>query len=221
MSDFATMRTRIADELANDGDITTAQINYAIQDTIKQYERRPWWFNQKTATFPAIASREYYGSADLADIPNIVQIIAATVTVSSMKAPLKALDYVAIDDEQDGSVVGEPRVFASFKNEIRLFPIPNDAYTITLSYIYRLTALSADADTNAWMVEAEELIRSGAKRRIALNYLESEEVAARFAVMEREAFTELQGENRRRWPNTILRIPAMLPPNDFNMTRGW
>jgi hypothetical protein len=221
MSDYSTMRTRIADELANDGDITTAQINYAIQDTIKQYERRPWWFNQKTATFPTIASQEYYGSSDLADIPNIVQIIAATVTVSNLKAPLKALDYVSIDDEQDGSVTGEPRVFASFKNEIRLFPIPNDAYTITLSYIYRLTALSADADTNAWMVEAEELIRSGAKRRIALNYLESEEVAARFAVMEREAFTELQAENRRRWPNTILRIPAMLPPSDFNMTRGW
>jgi hypothetical protein len=221
MSDYSTMRTRIADELANDGDITTAQINYAIQDTIKQYERRAWWFNQKTATLPTIASQEYYGSADLADIPNIVQIIAATVTVSNLKAPLKALDYVAIDDEQDGSVVGEPRVFASFKNEIRLFPIPNDAYTVTLSYIYRLAALSADVDTNAWMVEAEELIRSGAKRRIALNYLESEEVAARFAVMEREAFTELQGENRRRWPNAILRIPAMLPPNDFNMTRGW
>jgi hypothetical protein len=32
---------------------------------------------------------------------------------------------------------------------------------------------------------------------------------------------EMQAENRRRWPNTILRIPAMLPPNDFNMTRGW
>jgi hypothetical protein len=221
MTTYATMRTRIADELANDGDITTAQINYAIQDTIKQYERRPWWWNQKTATFSTVDGQEYYSSSDLADIPDIVQIIAATITVSGLKAPLKALDYVSIDDEQDGSVEGEPRVFAYFKENIRLYPIPNSAYTVTLSYIYRLTALSADADTNAWTTDAEELIRQGAKRRIALNYLESEEVAARFAVMEREAFAELQAENRRRWPNTILRIPAMLPPNDFNMTRGF
>lgn len=221
MTDYSTMRTRIADELANDGDITSAQINYAIQDTIKQYERRPWWFNQKTGTFSTVDGQEYYGSADLADIPDIVQIISATLTVSSLKAPLRAVDYVTIDDEQDGSVEGEPRVFASFKEEIRLYPIPNGVYTVTLSYIYRLTALSADGDSNAWTTDAEELIRQGAKRRIALNYLESEEVAARFAVMEREAFAELQAENRRRWPNTVLRVPAMLPPNSFNITRGW
>ena len=220
MTDYATMRTRIADELANDGDITSAQINYAIQDTIKQYERRPWWFNQKTATFSTVASQEYYSSSDLSDIPDIVQIIAATVT-NTLKGPLKAVDYLTIDDEQDGSVEGEPRVFAYFKENIRLYPIPDAVYTITLSYIYRLTALSADGDSNAWTTDAEELIRSGAKRRIALNYLESEVVAARFAVMEREAFTEMLAENRRRWPNTVLRPPAMLPPNTFNINRGW
>jgi len=131
------------------------------------------------------------------------------------------VDYLTIDDEQDGSVEGEPRVFAYFKENIRLYPIPDAVYTITLSYIYRLTALSADGDSNAWTTDAEELIRSGAKRRIALNYLESEVVAARFAVMEREAFTEMLAENRRRWPNTVLRPPAMLPPNTFNINRGW
>jgi hypothetical protein len=220
MTDYATMRTRIADELANDGDITSAQINYAIQDTIKQYERRPWWFNQKTATFSTVDGQEYYSSSDLSDIPDIVQIIAATVT-NNLKGPLKAVDYLTIDDEQDGSVEGEPRVFAYFKENIRLYPIPDAVYTITLSYIYRLTALSADGDSNAWTTDAEELIRSGAKRRIALNYLESEVVAARFAVMEREAFTEMLAENRRRWPNTVLRPPAMLPPNTFNINRGW
>ena len=220
MTDYSTMRTRIADELANDGDITSAQINYAIQDTIKQYERRPWWFNQKTATFSTVDGQEYYSSSDLSDIPDIVQIIAATVT-NNLKGPLKPVDYLTIDDEQDGSVEGEPRVFAYFKENIRLYPIPDAVYTITLSYIYRLTALSADGDSNAWTTDAEELIRSGAKRRIALNYLESETVAARFAVMEREAFTEMLAENRRRWPNTVLRPPAMLPPNTFNINRGW
>ena len=221
MTTYATMRTRIKDELANDGDITDAQVNYAIQDSIKQFERRPWWFNQKTDTFSTVASQEYYGSADLADIPDIVQIVSATITVNSLKAPLKAVDYVAIDDEQDGSVTGEPRLFAYFKENIRLYPIPTSAYTVTLSYIYRLTALSDDSDSNAWTTDAEELIRSAAKRRIGLNYLESEEVAARFAVMEREAFAELQAENRRRWPNTVLRLPAMLPPQDFDVNRGY
>lgn len=221
MTTYSVMRARIADELANDGDITSAQINYAIQDTIKQYERRPWWWNQKTATMSTVASQEYYSSSDLADLPDIVQIWSATVTSGSLKGPLRAVDYQTIDDEQDGSVEGEPRVFAVFKENIRLFPIPDAVYTVTLSYIYRLTALSADDDSNAWTTDAEELIRSGAKRRIALNYLHSEEVAARFAVMEREAFAELMAENRRRWPNTVLRPPAMLPHKFFDITRGY
>lgn len=215
------MRTRIADEMANDGDITTAQINYAIQDTIKQYERRPWWWNQKTATMSTVDGQEYYSSSDLADMPDIVQIVSATVTVNNLKAPLRAVDYQTIDDEQDGSVEGEPRVFAYFKENIRLYPIPDAVYTVTLSYIYRLTALSADGDSNAWTTDAEELIRQGAKRRIALNYLQADDLAARFAVMEREAFTELQAENRRRWPNTVLRVPAMLPPQMFDINRGY
>jgi hypothetical protein len=219
MTTYATMRTRIADEMVNDGDITSAQINYAIQDTIKQYERRPWWWNQKTATMSTVASQEYYSSSDLADIPDIVQIVAATV--GTIKSPMRAVDYLTIDDEQDGSVEGEPRVFAVFKENIRLYPIPDAVYTVTLSYIYRLTALSADADTNAWTTDAEELIRQGAKRRIAINYLQADDLAARFAVMEREAFTELMAENRRRWPNTVLRTPAMLPHQMFDITKGY
>lgn len=219
MSDYITMRSRIADELANDGDISTAQINYAIQDTIKLYERRPWWFNQKTATFTTIDGQEYYSSADLSDIPDIVQIVSAVVDFGG-NTPLRAVDYQTIDDEQDGSVEAVPRAFAVFKEQIRLFPIPDDAYTVTLSYIYRLTALSSDTDSNAWTTDAEELIRQGAKRRIALNYLNSEDIAARVSVLEREAYTEMMAESRRRLPNTRLAVPAMLVPNSFDIYRG-
>lgn len=220
MTTYATMRSRIADEMANDGDITTAQINYAIQDAIKYYERKPWWFNQKTGTFSTVDGQEYYSSADLTDIPDIVQIIAATVTDSGIKSPMRAVDYVNIDDEQDGSVEGEPRHFAYFKEQIRLYPIPDAAYTVTLSYIYRLTALSDDADSNAWTTDAEELIRQSAKRRIALNYLQAEEIAARCSVLEREAYTEMLAENRRRWGSVKLRVPDMLGNVSFDIYTG-
>jgi hypothetical protein len=31
----------------------------------------------------------------------------------------------------------------------------------------------------------------------------------------------LMAENRRRWPNTVLRPPAMLPHKMFDITRGY
>ena len=214
------MRTRIADELANDGDITSAQINYAIQDTIKQYERTPWWWNEKTATMATVNAQEYYSSSDLSDIPDIVRIVSALVTENSLKRSLTPYEFSQIDDVQDGSMTGCPEAYALFKENIRLYPIPDAVYTVTLAYIYRLTALSADSDSNAWTTDAEELIRQGAKRRIALNYLHTDELAARCAVMEREAFAELQAENRRRRPNTRLKVPAMLSAGGFNINAG-
>ena len=150
-----------------------------------------------------------------------MQIDAATVTNGGNKSPLRAVDYLTIDDSQDGSIISEPYLFAVYKENIRLYPIPDAAYTVTLSYVYRLTTLSADGDENAWTDDAEELIRQCAKRRIALNYLMTEEVASRFAGLEREAFMEMMAENRRRRPNTLLRAPAMLPPDTFNINTGW
>ena len=221
MSDYITLRTRIADELANDGAVTDAQIAYAVQDAIKMYERRMWWWNQSvTSAFSTVALQEYYTVSDWADMANAVEIDAMTVLYSSVLSPLKAVDFVTINDEQNGYVKGVPRVFAYYDQSIRFYPIPYDAYPITVSYVTRLTTLSADADTNAWTTEAEELIRHAAKRKIAMNYMHAPDVADRVAPLEKEAFDALMAENRRRQPNTILRSPAMLDHKRFNIITG-
>lgn len=220
MATFADMRARIADELANDGDISSAQINYAILDAIKFYERREWWFNSNIGTFNTVFGQEFYTSVDWPELSSQIQIDAMTVTYNGIKSPLKALDYVTIDDIQNNYVIAVPRHFAYYDQAIRLYPIPNGGYPITVSYAKRLTDLSADADSNAWTNEAEELIRQSAKRRIAINYLQSEEVAARFAGLEREAYTALLQENRSRQPNTILRSPQMNNRTRFNIITG-
>jgi hypothetical protein len=220
MSDYVTMRTRILDEYVNDS-LSAAQVNKAIQTAIKHYERKPFYFNQKTNTFSTVANQEYYSSSDLSDIPNIVHIVSATVTASSLKCKLQPVDFGVMDDAQDGSVTGEPEQIAVFKQQIRLYPIPDSAYTITLAYIYRFSALSNDTDTNAWMVEGEELIRQRAKRTLALDYLQADDLAGRAAMLESEALDELHAEGRRRLPNTVLRPENMLGTSTFDFTRGY
>ena len=214
------MRSRIADELVNDGDITTAQINYAIQDAIKYYERREWWFNTASGSFTTVANQEYYTSSDWSVLDNQVQIDAMTITYNGVISPMKGIDFEEINDTQNGYIIAVPRNFAYYKQSLRFFPIPNGAYPVTVLYSKRLTTLSADGDTNAWTNEAEELIRQSAKRRIALNYLQADDLATRFATLEREAFSELLAENRRRLPNTVLRSPAMMGTKRFNFITG-
>ena len=200
MVSYGEMQSTIADEMANDGAITTQHIKNAILRSIRDYEGDDWWFNQKVGTFNTVANQEYYSSSDLSDIPNIVRIDSAMITYNGVKLPLQDAEYLSVDQEQNSTRVALPQVYTRYKNQLRLFPIPDAVYTVTLSYVYKFTELSADADTNSWLTDGEELIRQAAKKRIALDILQADDLAARFAAMEQNALASLMSENRMRRP---------------------
>ena len=207
MTTYVTMRTRIADEMLDTGAITNSHINSAIQTAIKHYERKPWWFNQKVGTFSTVAAQELYTSSDLSDIPDIVIINSMLMGSSSTtKAPLRPLDNFNIDELQDGSVTGDPEFYARFADKIRLYPIPSAVRTMTVSYVYKLTALSADGDTNAWVDECEELTRQAAKRILATDILHADDLATRFGALETLCYDTLREENRTRMAQQISRV---------------
>lgn len=206
MTTYAIMRARIAEELI-DSAITTSHINSAIQTAIKHYERKPWWFNQKVGTFATVADQELYTSSDLADIPNMVIIQSIVLGASSTtKSPLRGLDNSTIDDMQDGSITGEPEFYSRYADKIRLYPIPSAVYTTTVSYVYKLTALSADGDTNSWVDECEELIRQASKRILATDVIHVDELATRYVALENAAHDNLRNEYRTRMAQQYLRV---------------
>jgi hypothetical protein len=217
MATYVDMRNRIADELANDGDITAAQINNAIKDSIKDYEADGFWFNQKVATFSTVAAQELYGAAALADIPNMVRISSMRIPLTEGIGSIEGVANETIEDVQDGSVTGTPRLYSRFENQIRLYPIPEAVQSIKVSYIYKLAELSADGDNNAWTSDCEELIRQAAKKRLCANILLSDEMAARYAVFEKQAYDGVRKENRLREPQQYLRadLPFGRPFYDY------
>lgn len=210
------MQARIADEMLDSGAISTAQIKASIQTAIKFYAGKPFYFNQKKdSTFSTVASQEYYGSADNADIPTIAKMEG--FTIGSSKKPVVKVDFSAIDNAQTGSVTGEPTNYAYFDQKLRLYPIPSAVYTATLAYIYRLSTLTADGDTNAWMVEAEELIRQSAKRDLCENIVIDADGAIRYGTREIVVFDELKAETARRM-DASLRVDW---PFDSAGTEDW
>jgi len=78
---YGTMQDRIAREIGR-SDLTT-QIRDAIQTAIRYYERKRFYFNEFQASFSASSSQEYYDSADLSQIPNLVEIDSLTVDVNT------------------------------------------------------------------------------------------------------------------------------------------
>lgn len=219
MGTYLEMQTAIADELVNES-ITTAQIKLAIQRSISSYQNTAFYFNQKEAVFNTVSGQENYSVTDLVDIPNITRFYSFNAKNSGVASPIIAKDYDYIDRLQTSLMTGFPYFYAYFAQKIRLYPIPNAVYICDIAYSYGLSTLSADSDTNAWVSNAEEMIRQGAKKRLALDILHSDDIAMRCSKLEKEAYDGLLQETKQRRPNMTLRYPSMLSSNSFNIYTG-
>lgn len=207
MTTYAVMRSRIEDEIY-DATITTS-VNSAILDAIKFYERKKFWFNQTTLTWSTVANQELYTTAANASIPKVIEFLEPLkATVGTLKCDVDPVAHEKINSKQNGLVVGIPFEYSYFNLNVRLYPIPDQVYTITAYVHYKLTALSADGDSNAWTVDAEELIRTRAKRQLALHKLWDVDMYARLQPAEMECLKALQSE-------TKLRLPAKRLTSDY------
>ena len=222
MTTFVLLRNRISDDVrsvstAASSDISS-QIAAEVLSAVAFYAREPFYFNTKTNTFSTVANQEYYSSSDLADIATLVKIFTMTVTQNSIKMPVKPISFADVDDAQTGQVIARPTYYAYFKQNIRLYPIPDAVYTMTMAYVYKLTALSADGDSNAWTTDAEELIRARASRRLYENVVRNTGRAEIARMQEAEALAALKRETRMRTSPAILRVDqALVTPAGYNI----
>lgn len=201
---YGALKTRIANEIADS--TLSAEIILAVESAIKFYERKEFWFNSKVGTFVTVADQEYYGSAANTDIPNLVKINTPIKLIASgYKYDVYLVPFADIDALQDGNKSGRPEMAAYFNEQVRLYPNPDAVYTVTMSYQYRLTALSADADENAWTDDAEELIRQRAKMIIAADVLRDVDMYNAAKEFERDAYQALREETRARRSVSTLR----------------
>lgn len=200
---YSTMYTRIGDEIQDSS--LTAQVQNAIQDAIGTYERNRFYFNQTVATFSTVTNQEYYGAAALADIPLLIEIDSLLLTIMGVKTPIQAEDYRQVDRTQSGVWYGPPRAYSYYNEQIRLFPIPDAVYPVTMSYHHRLTPLVAGTDTNAWMTDGERLIRQTAKTFLAFDVLQEQNIAQSAQLLASIALDQLQMETRKRRSNDRLK----------------
>lgn len=214
MSDFGTMRTRIDDELLRGGTLDT-QINREILSAIAHYKRRRFWFNEDTTTGSAVAGEEYQDMpTDLLSLDSI-RITDGNDPVQLLERPNSLLEQWGASE----TFTGMPSDFAKYKGQIRFYPCPDAIYSLTWAGIVDLGTPSADTDTSAWFVEAEELIRQRAKAAVRINYIKDADAIGEqralalggkpcISALEYTAFMELKRENARRTATGRIRAHA-------------
>lgn len=192
MSDLGTMKTRIADELSRSD--LTAQIALSITSAIDHYGKQRFFFNHERATASTVAAQENYALPD-----DFVKEEYFEVTNGSHKERLKKVSYDEVRRRNSYSTIQSvPQEYAIYDGQFWLSLIPNIVYTLTLAYIKKLTALSATDDTNAWMTDGENLIRSRAKWDLYTHVIKDREEAITMKYAETEALKELKTEGSDR-----------------------
>lgn len=172
MGTYLDLQNNIASDLSR-SDIG-AQIQSAIADAIKQYERQRFWFNTtRSLTFQTVAGQDTYTGADLAQIPNIIRIDKLYLKWGVTTYPL---DWYEPDEFEFltglNTTPGKPTIYTYTDNQIIMWPKPVMAYVVRPHMHYRFSPLVNPADSNGWTNEAENLIRAQAKLILFLNVLE-------------------------------------------------
>lgn len=186
--DFGTMQNRIADELARSD--LTAQIQNAIQSAILFHESERFWFNEGESTAATAAGTQAYA------VPSdFLEADQLTVTVSGSRTPLCLRPWAWMRAvSQTTTSTGRPTDWSYYADQLWLYPVPDSSYTLTLSYLKRLSALSGAGDSNAWMTEGEELIRTRAKSDLFAHVIRDFDEALAMKQLEQDALAKLRAK---------------------------
>lgn len=193
MSTYGDLTSKILDDLHRSD--LTSQVSLAIQTAIDLHGQERYWFNEGRSNADTQSGQEFYDlPADFVDLDSLV------ILINNYSYPLVQRDFQLTDDWNvtASNYLGYPSDFALYEEQIRLFPIPNGTYTLTLAYQKRLTDLSASTDTNAWTNQARNLIRFHACADVSINTLQDTERYAAFKLQEMEEKKRLVSETQRR-----------------------
>lgn len=197
MTTYTIMQTRIADEL-NRTDLSD-QIRLAIKSAIAYMEIKPFYWNEQRSFISTAATQQIY------ELPDDFQgVNTLKLTYNQYITLLEPRPYSYIEDiTSTTESQGQPRSYAIYDYQIFVYPIPDQAYTLTMSYFKRLEDVSATGSANAWMNprHGEEIIRTLAKVDILENVIEGPGVmqqADRLRSRVRSLESRLSSENTMR-----------------------
>lgn len=214
MSDTNAIRARIASELGrelslsygNSGETFGTAVNREINAAIKHYEATRFRFNERNNVewTTTVAGTRNYSLP-----PDFLKMDTLKLVRSGQYQKIMPSDWTEIDDKDlivAGTSRGIPDEYAIHGNVLRLYPVPQAAYTLVGSYIartlptsltgsqtaqipfgsYSLTVTSTASHNNqinGWTTDGEELIRSRAKAAVRINYMKNPQAISEMQAM--------------------------------------
>lgn len=184
------MINRIASELARDDLSQTvdgvAAIRNAIMDAVYFYQPQAHFINEEIATTPTVA-----GTASYAFPEDLVSLEVLSIVRYNTVFQLRLRRYRELDAEDSlypSALQGAPEEYAIWEQSVRLFPTPDDVYTLMFKYYKAIPFPATLGTSNFWTTVGEPLIRARAKFGLNMEVLRDQANAALDKAAEMEAF---------------------------------
>lgn len=189
-TNYVTLQRQIADELGDRQDLlsvlsgsslTLSPIKNAIQSAIAKWEREPFYFNELSSLdlFDTVANQELYTTSDSALIATMSDLADIHIVVNGDRYVPTRRNWQYIEEiSVSPTLIGRPTDWAYYAESVRLYPIPDAAYHVTLNGTQRVTALSEDSDSNVWTQDGFDLIRCEAKLILARDTLHDPQIVS-------------------------------------------
>jgi hypothetical protein len=182
---FGTMVRRIREDL-NRGNDFDDRIKQAICDAIVFYSTSRLGFNTKRAR-ALITS----GMEELSLPLDWVEADYLRLEDDGDRIPFDEVTYDWIEDHRENDTDrGTPEKYAIQHRQMRLWPIPDKSYTLVFSFQYEIRNVSISAsegETNAWMTEGEQLIRTWAQGDVLINHIDGPEATEKGIMLQAKA----------------------------------
>lgn len=205
MPGLATVVARIRSDIDRGTDFD-GRIKQAIEDAIHYYRGARFGFNTKRKDF--VVSAEYTSLTANWLEADVIALERSAAYVN----PLIEKPYTWIHSEKrDPDYEAEPQFFAIQNRQLRLYPAPDQTYSLQMSYLYDLQDVSisaSDSAENAWLNEGLELIRAHATVDLLENYIDGPDAMAkaeRIRLRERQEEKQLKRRaNREQGGGMVL-----------------
>lgn len=205
MGTLTLLKSRIASDLKRTD--LTAHIAYAIADAVDEYKGKHFHFNQARDTFDTVAGTEFYTTSSIPT--DIGQIDALTLTTGGNRYLMQRISF---DRHEEMAVsttaTGQPSCWSWYAQQLRLYPIPDAVYTLTISYLQRIDLQADDGTETVWTTQAENLIRACAEKILYRDVLQAPQLAATAQSAEAAAYRRLMRE-ARQFDSCILQPSGM------------
>jgi hypothetical protein len=191
MGTYSGMKTRIATQIKRNN--LDGEISAAIHDAIAHFERPRFIFNTTTSELSLTDGQRFYGlPSDFKQPINLV-----VYDTSNNPLPLSARPHTYIESiDTAANYKTIPQLVAFFGTELRFYPCPDAAYLVKMRYHQTLDTDYSASSSDAWLTDAERMIRLWARAEVRENILQGSEIAKadRDRAMAMQEFNDLRGE---------------------------